>query len=997
MTRLTATLLGLLGISGVLFPPSAARADDSDGDGVSDDAELAAGTDPFDSDSDDDLLEDGDEFNEGTDPLDPDTDGDLLYDGEEFFNTATDPLDPDSDDDGRQDGDEILDGTDPLDPDSDDDNLDDGAEAAAGTDPLDPDTDDDGLLDGSEASYGADPLVSDTDNDGVPDGMELLFGTSPTNADTDGDTLLDGDEIEVVGSDPTLADSDGDGLDDAEEYDEGTDPTDTDSDDDGLPDNIEVEIGSDPLEGDSDGDGLSDNNEFILGSDPLAIDSDGDGLEDGEEYAAGTDLNSTDTDGDGVPDGAEDNWNLAMTGGDGQICALTPDCDGDGTLDADEGANAVDPGCRELDYGALVDTIGTVAGQSCWIDYAVGGGLLGYEKSLYWYQRLAPEGIFTHVMQGESVYIPNWDWGNAYLAMGVGCVTTRSEEAAHLSDFNDIYSVSLSVVITFSSTGISIFLRDETGDGVGEVLARGVELSEGFSLAVGMLFPMPLVSNIQLSVQLTSGTVGGFLLTEPFDEATCNALSGAPVPAPAPSTAPENGDDGWPGPPRDEGGRPVPPYADTVGYGGDALALFANALRTYTPGRPSGSSEAALAAMAVDRLATTLEALSFRDGREPEDGVPAWANGDFLGQFLDSTALVGSTPDLPDSSMEQFLIDTINTLASNDIGSPAGAAAAVVDTHLDAAWHAPDLAALKTSGRAAQGATDLLRGAETLRILKRDHPGEPEPGIVELTGEAGLPATMTVSVDELINRYPQLDASMLEGASVVFASEPRVSASSFPITGRLVSVEYTSEPAQDLLFTVRLDHTTLAAPLPGDLADRDLLFDYRLLHVEPGPFYWFGISVPQTVEAGQEIRAKATATDEFGNRVGDLPLPIDFYGPHGDLLNSEPVVMQDGVASMRILPTATIPRLDSVAPITLILTNGQEVPGYAIAGTGISRSSAPEIDGVPMAELGYAVAIPNNDTVWFGLPGWALLEGTHEIDVVNPGNLAAEQAIVQDF
>ncbi len=113
---------------------------DSDGDGLSDDDEIAIGTDPFDPDTDDDGLTDGEEVALGTDPLDPDSDGDGLTDGEE-----------------------VALGTDPLDPDTDDDGLDDGEEVDLGTDPLDPDSDDDGIVDGS------DPDVLSEALDSIPD------------------------------------------------------------------------------------------------------------------------------------------------------------------------------------------------------------------------------------------------------------------------------------------------------------------------------------------------------------------------------------------------------------------------------------------------------------------------------------------------------------------------------------------------------------------------------------------------------------------------------------------------------------------------------------------------------------------------------------------------------------------------------------------------------------------------------------------------------------
>lgn len=79
---------------------------DTDGDGLSDVAELTLITDPGDGQNDPQAL----------DPLDPDTDGDGLSDGEEVTRFGTNPLVADSDGDGFTDGVEVDASTDPLDP-----------------------------------------------------------------------------------------------------------------------------------------------------------------------------------------------------------------------------------------------------------------------------------------------------------------------------------------------------------------------------------------------------------------------------------------------------------------------------------------------------------------------------------------------------------------------------------------------------------------------------------------------------------------------------------------------------------------------------------------------------------------------------------------------------------------------------------------------------------------------------------------------------------------
>jgi hypothetical protein len=86
---------------------------DTDDDGLTDEEEIAIGTDPNDGDTDDDGLSDGEEVDTwGTDPTNPDTDGGGVPDGEEVNDDGTDPLDPSDDDAGGDSGDT---GTDPAD------------------------------------------------------------------------------------------------------------------------------------------------------------------------------------------------------------------------------------------------------------------------------------------------------------------------------------------------------------------------------------------------------------------------------------------------------------------------------------------------------------------------------------------------------------------------------------------------------------------------------------------------------------------------------------------------------------------------------------------------------------------------------------------------------------------------------------------------------------------------------------------------------------------
>lgn len=124
---------------------------DSDGDGLSDSAELSLGTNPSFFDTDLDSLSDGDEVN----------------------GYKTDPKKADTDEDGLTDGDEV----------------------GRGINPLLADTDGDGVKDGEEIKSNSDPKVVDTDMDGLSDGVEVLACTRPNDADTDDDGIIDSQDL----------------------------------------------------------------------------------------------------------------------------------------------------------------------------------------------------------------------------------------------------------------------------------------------------------------------------------------------------------------------------------------------------------------------------------------------------------------------------------------------------------------------------------------------------------------------------------------------------------------------------------------------------------------------------------------------------------------------------------------------------------------------------------------------------------------------------------
>lgn len=360
---------------------------DTDGDGLTNNEEIANATNMINADTDDDGLDDGEEVNTyGTDPNNPDTDGDGELEEEDpapldpclpfLDNAACFAITPDIMIESISIGESFEDfsfvvkniGGGSVTPD------------ALGNYPLFSISLNSDVIEGgwgdsavydyfnpggsSIMTYGdlVSPLqvgdivgvCADVDDSVVElDESNNCLEVTVSAVDTDGDGLSDAVETDTgifvdvtnTGTDPYIADTDGDGTRDGDEvnatFGYATDPNNADTDNDGFSDGQEVHfMFSNPLEF------CDPNYSDASCTSPVDTDTDGDGINDADELATGSDPNDNcspdttfencDEDGDGLVYAKE-----LLFGTD----PTNPDTDGDGISDGDEAdvSNPLDP------------------------------------------------------------------------------------------------------------------------------------------------------------------------------------------------------------------------------------------------------------------------------------------------------------------------------------------------------------------------------------------------------------------------------------------------------------------------------------------------------------------------------------------------------------------------------------------------------------------------------------------------------------------------------
>ena len=327
------------------------NAEDFDGDNISNEDEIAAGSDPFDSSStptdfDGDGVTNAQEVTLGTDPNNANSDSSNTPLVDESTNSIND-ANEDFDGDGFNNLEELNGGSDAFDAndipvDSDGDGLSDAYETnVLGTDPNNANSDSSNTAGTDESANTTGDGQEDFDGDGFTNVEEFRAGTDPLDntdipTDSDSDGISDFDEVNILGTDPNSNDSDSSNT-VAVESGNGTNDNLEDFDGDGETNEEELESGSDPFDASStptdfDGDGLSNTEEANLGTDPKEADSDSSITTTTDEAGNSVSDAQEDIDGDGVT-----NIEEIRAGSDPLDSTSTPlDSDGDGISDVDE-------------------------------------------------------------------------------------------------------------------------------------------------------------------------------------------------------------------------------------------------------------------------------------------------------------------------------------------------------------------------------------------------------------------------------------------------------------------------------------------------------------------------------------------------------------------------------------------------------------------------------------------------------------------------------------
>jgi hypothetical protein len=578
------------------------------------------------------------------------------------------------------------------------------------------------------------------------------------------------------------------------------------------------------------------------------------------------------------------------------------------------------------------DSLKTFAGNIvCWTTLFESFGSLTKAESVSQILYYTGDGLYAAVAEATSLKLPT-NLGFIGAGNAFGCAKSPDGATISVDYLESLLGIHFTYSAAFVGTGASVFYSADNG------FSRAFQVVAGLEKASASFFPG---FNYDLLLDWRSG----FLVRPTLVHAEGNSAVTASLP------------------------------------NGEANPLKEIAARAANMGasQPQSYHEQMLKEHA-SLIAPTFAMASDTTGVEPEENLPAPTMADFFAHYIAQEEEY-ICHDCPNTSLDGIMAQMERDIAATD-GEDGGAVRDAVlggfltyrnvtpDAQRFAASQRQSAAAVKYSTLAHEELAAELRG-DANRYVSRE--------IIELEGKVGESVVMEVDAQEIADLVG-VEPAAVEGAQVTFDASPRFEASTFELQDGKVTVNFDADDVADLVFVVSVDLSSAAGPFPGDVADWTVRPALRRLRAQPGPVeHRFVLAAPKASPT-TPVQLQAMLTDATGSRVADQKL-VRFYDADDRLLGE--ALSSDGNAVITTTELRAVsPRLTDVEARTL-LVNGEEAPGYALIGDGISRDAEIFVDGRPLDEAGGLSGYESSEEVLLyfeeGLP-----PGRYDVVVRNP-------------
>ncbi|MGC9328067.1 MAG: hypothetical protein ACP5I1_10575, partial [Candidatus Hinthialibacter sp.] len=259
-------------------------------------------------------------------------------------------------------------------------------------------------------------------------------------------------------------------------------------------------------------------------------------------------------------------------------------------------------------------------------------------------------------------------------------------------------------------------------------------------------------------------------------------------------------------------------------------------------------------------------------------------------------------------------------------------------------------------------------------------------GLVVIPCSVGDWCYMEVSAEEIAELVPGASPSDFEGVPVYFDNDPLTYLDSentetySTISNGIAWHEFLYQSNSPVIIGVRVSRFDNKFNKHIELKRRKVIPKERAY-----------IYANEKAVVDNAMTLRAAALDENGLPLL-APATVTFYDSRGYLLGG-PVITQEGIASIQLIPRPTIPEIDAFLETRIGYTEEDAEPGYVLEGCGFSKDADVLIDGVSVNERsGWIWQIISSQSILFLPPNEeSLLTQPSRIQVVNPKNIASEE------